>query len=169
MEQNGEIGIVDIVGPKPINHYVCALRQQLDIQRSQNKITIQKLYLMIDTMKDLFTLVAKRKEKVLKEFVKEQVDGSFQQLKLLAKVPNTEIKMWESHNNTRFYGTATLRDRSQFLLTLSAIMRSDSVYNIDLYYMCVFKFLLPKDQDPYHIIIIRHGDGKGSNEQNLLR
>ena len=64
MEQNGEIGVVDIVGPKLINGYVCAIRQQLDIQRRQNKTTIQKLYLMIGTMKDLFTLVAKRKEKV---------------------------------------------------------------------------------------------------------
>ena len=43
MDHNGERGVVDVVGPQVITHYVCAIRQQLDIQRRQNKITNQKV------------------------------------------------------------------------------------------------------------------------------
>ena len=117
---------------------------------------------MTDRMNDLVNIVETRKERVLKELCKEQLEGSFQPFKLLAEVPNIEIKMWESHNNTRVYRTADLRDRFQFLLTLSTVMRSDSVYKANLCDMCDFTFLQRREKDPYHILILRDRDGKGS-------
>ena len=65
----------------------------------------------------------------------------------------------------RVYGTAALRDIFKVLFTLSAITRSDSVYKTDLCDMCDFTFLQPKEKDPYHIITLRDGDGKGSKAQ----
>ena len=91
---------------------------------------------MTDRMTDLVKIVVTRRERVTKELNKEQLDGSFQPFKLLSEVSNKEIKMWESHNNTRVYGTAALRDRFHFLLNLSDVMRSDSVYKVYLCDMC---------------------------------
>ena len=63
-------------------------------------------------------------------------------------------------NMTKVYGTAALRDRFQFLHTLAAVMRSDSVYKADLADMCDFNFKQPREPDPYHIVVMRDGDGK---------
>ena len=53
VNHNVERGVVYDVGPQVINHYLCALRQRLDIQCRQNEITIQKLDLVIDGVTDL--------------------------------------------------------------------------------------------------------------------
>ena len=108
MEHNGKRSVVNIVGAQVINHYLCAIRQQVDIQCWQNKITIQKMDLMRNRMKGLVTLVGKSKERVLKELCKERIDGSFQPFKLEAEVPNMEIKMWVTHNNTRVYDSSSV-------------------------------------------------------------
>ena len=44
-------------------------------------------------------------------------------------------------------------------------MRSDSVYKADLFDGCNFTYLQPREQDPYHTIILRDDDGKGSKVQ----
>ena len=58
MDHNGERGVVDIVDPQIISHYLCAICQQLDIQSRQNIINIQKSDFMTDRMIDLFKIVA---------------------------------------------------------------------------------------------------------------
>ena len=113
-------------------------------------------------MTHLVILVGKGKERVLKEIFKERIDSSFQPFALLAEAPTIEIKMWEAHNNTHGYGTSALRDEFYFLFTLSAVTRSASVYKGDLCDMCYFTFLQQREQDPYHIIILRDSDSKGS-------
>ena len=60
----------------------------------------------------------------------------------------------------RSYGTAALRDRFQFLMTLSSVMRSDSIYKADLCDLCDFSFLQPGEHSPYHVMILRDGGGK---------
>ena len=41
-------------------------------------------------------------------------------------------------------------------------MRSDSVSKADLCDICDFMLLQPREKDPYHILVLRDGDGKGS-------
>ena len=47
-------------------------------------------------------------------------------------------------------------------MTLSAVVRSDSLYSADLCALCDFTFSQPKEHDPYHIMILRDGDAKTS-------
>ena len=66
---------------------------------------------------------------------------------------------------TKVYGTAALRDRFQFLHTLAAVMRSDSVYKAELADICDFNFKQPRELDPYHIMVLGDGDGKQSRKK----
>ena len=68
----------------------------------------------------------------------------------------------EHKKNTRVYSLNALRNRFQFLMTLGAVMRSDSLYSADLCDLCDFTFLQPKEGDDYHIMILRDGDAKTS-------
>ena len=69
------------------------------------------------------------------------------------------------HNHKRIYGTAALRDRFQFLMTLSAVMRSDSIYKADLCDLCDFSFKQGGEHSPYHILILRDGGGKSVQDK----
>ena len=69
------------------------------------------------------------------------------------------------NKSKRVYGTAALRDRFQFLMTLSAVMRSDSVYKADLCDLCDFSFQQGGELSPYHIMILRDGGGKSVQDK----
>ena len=43
-------------------------------------------------------------------------------------------------------------------------MQSDSVYKADPADMCNFNFKQPREPDPYHIVVMRDGDGKRSKK-----
>ena len=50
-------------------------------------------------------------------------------------------------------------------MTLSAVMRSDSVYKADLCDLCDFTFTQPGEHSPYHILILRDGAGKSVKDK----
>ena len=113
-------------------------------------------------LKDLIVLVKNRRERVLKALSKERIDGEFQPFMMIEQIPKIEEVLWNYKNNTRVYGLNALRNRFQYLMTLGAVMRSDSLYSDDMCDLCDFTFLQPKEGDPYHIMILRDGDAKTS-------
>ena len=50
-------------------------------------------------------------------------------------------------------------------MTLSAVMRSDSVYKADLCDLCDFSFQQGGELSPYHIMILRDGGGKSVQDK----
>ena len=50
-------------------------------------------------------------------------------------------------------------------MTLSGVMRSDSLYKSDMCDLCDFKFQQPGEHSPYHILILRDGCGKSVKEK----
>ena len=75
-------------------------------------------------------------------------------------VPKIEDFIWNEKRNARIYGTNGLRDQFQLLFSLSAVLRSDSIYLADLSDLCDFKFKQKREPDPYHVCILRVGEGK---------
>ena len=69
------------------------------------------------------------------------------------------------HQRTRKYDTTALRDCFQFLMTLSAGKRSDSIYKADLFYLCDFLFQQPGEHSPHHLLILRDGAGKSVKDK----
>ena len=63
------------------------------------------------------------------------------------------------------YGTSALQDRFQFRVTLSAVIRSDSMYKTDLCDLCDFTFHQPGDSDPYHVLILIDRSGKSAKDK----
>ena len=50
-------------------------------------------------------------------------------------------------------------------MTLGAVMRINSLYSADICDLCSFTFTQPKEHDPYHIMILRHGDTNKSKDK----
>ena len=50
-------------------------------------------------------------------------------------------------------------------MTLSAVMRSDSVYKADLCDLCDFTCQQPGEHYPYHVLILRDGSGKSVEDK----
>ena len=50
-------------------------------------------------------------------------------------------------------------------MTLSAVMRSDSIYKADLCDLCDFSFTQPGEHSPYHVMILRDGLGKSVKDK----
>ena len=44
-------------------------------------------------------------------------------------------------------------------------MRGDSVYKADLTALCEYNFQLPREPNPYHIMVLRDEEGKQSKEK----
>ena len=85
----------DMVGSQAIQQYLGAIRMIFDIQKRQGLINITKNELMSDRLKDLIKLVAKRKEKVMKDLCKERIDGEFQPFMMLEQIPVIEEELWK--------------------------------------------------------------------------
>ena len=56
------------------------------------------------------------------------------------------------HQAIRRYGTSALRDRLQFLISLSVAMKCDSEKKTDMCDLCDFIFHQPGEHDPYHVL-----------------
>ena len=95
--QNVDKAIVenDMVGSQAIQQYLGAIRMIFDIQKRQGLIHITKVELMSDRLKNLIKLVAKRKEKVMKDLCKERIDGEFQPFVMLEQIPVIEEQLWK--------------------------------------------------------------------------
>ena len=64
----------DMVGSQSIQQYSGAIMNIFDIQKREGLINIEKSSLMTDRVKDLISLVSKRKERVVKLLHKERLD-----------------------------------------------------------------------------------------------
>ena len=95
---------------------------------------------MTTRMKNLIDVVNIRGENVLKKHFKERITDDFQPYRVLNDVPKIEDFIWNEHCDTQIYGTNRLRDRFQFMFSLSAVFRSDSIYKADLSDLCNFRF-----------------------------
>ena len=63
------------------------------------------------------------------------------------------------------HGALVLRDLFQFLMTLLAVIRSDSLYKANLCYLCNFMFHQPGEHDPYYASVLTNGAGKSIKDK----
>ena len=157
----------DVIGPQAVNQYICAIRKYAQQQFDDGLIEYRREDLMTSKLKDLIHGVNNRCERVLKKQFKERITDDFEPYRLLSDIPKIEDFIWNEHCGQRIYGANGLRDRFQLLFSLSAVLRSDSIYKADLADLCDFKFKQKLEPDPYHICILRVGEGKtvGSKAQ----
>ena len=74
-----------------------------------------------------------RGEKVNRATFKERNDGAFQPYKLSTKINKIESFIWFGYSIIgKYYDATMLRDRFHFLFTLGAVIRSESVFKVDL-------------------------------------
>ena len=132
---------VDFLQNDSIQHYLGAIRVLVDEQILLGKTETRREDLMTKSLKDLINLVKNRRERQLKDLSKERIDGEFQPFLMTKQIPHIEKLLWNIKKNTRVYGLNALRNRFQFLMTLGAVMRSDSLYSVDLCDLCDFPFL----------------------------
>ena len=160
-------GIGDVLGWDMVNHYRCAIKRVLRYQKDNNANSLDKEALDSERIVRLLENVAKRKDRVAKANFKERMDGEFTPYKMIAEVTEIEDFMWNYHCQTPAFGAASLRDRYQFLGTLSGVLRSESLYRGDLSDLCDFKFKQRLEPDEYHIGIQRVSQGKANKEKVL--
>ena len=75
----------------------------------------------------------------------------FEPYRCLSDIPKLETFIWNERKEQRVYSTSGLRDRFQLLFSLSAVLRSDSIYKADLSDLLDFKFKQKNEPDPYDI------------------
>ena len=155
-----DVDIVDTVGPECVNQYLCAIRRLVQEQQEEGLIPLQKIDLMTTKMKDLIDDVNGRGERNLKKHFKERMTSDFEPYRILNDLPKLEEYIWNENKDKRIYGASSLRDRFQLLFSLSGVLRSDSIYKADLSDLLDFKFKQKNEPDPYHICILRVGEGK---------
>ena len=91
--------------------------------------------------------------------------GEFTPYKMISEVNEIEDFMWNYHYQIDVFGATSLRGQYQFLLTLSGVLRSESLYRGDLSDLCGFKFKQRLEPNEYHIGIQRVNQGKASKEK----
>ena len=157
----------NVIGEQSVNQYICAIRNYAQDQFDSGLIRFRREDLMSGKLKDLIKGVKNRTERVMKKQFKERVTDDFEPYRCLGDLPKIEEYIWDAHKCTKIYGANGLRDRFQLLFSLSAVLRSDSIYKADLADLCDFKFKQKLEPDPYHIGILRVGEGKtvGSKAQ----
>ena len=113
-------------------------------------------------------MVKSRKNKVTKAMFKERASGTFQPFTMIKKILCIEKYLWDCHSSTLVNGASALRDRYHFLMCLCGVLRSESMYLADLTDLCDFMMNPDNDPDPYHILIMRIGEGKGNANGNAV-
>ena len=75
---------------------------------------------------------------------------------MIREVPRIEIYMLERTALTPSFSAAVMRDVSQFLVSLCGVLRSESLYKVDLCDLCAFFIHLEhnKEIDPCHIFVM---------------
>ena len=63
---------------------------------------------------------------------------------------------------------ASIRDRFQFLMTLSGCLRSESMMKADLSDLCDLVYQQKSERSPYQILIMRIGEGKTVHDKNIF-
>ena len=152
--------LVDTVGHQCVNQYLCAIRRVVQKQNEDGLIDMRKDDIMTTKVQDLMKDVKGRCERVIKKLYKERVTSDFEPYRVLSDIPKIEEYIWNENKNKKVSGSSGLRDRFQLLFSLSGVLRSDSIYKADLSDLLDFKFKQKNEPDPYHICILRVGEGK---------
>ena len=84
-----------MVGSQAIQPHLVAIRMIFVIHRRQGLVTINKIELMTDQLKDLIRLVGKCKKRVMKVLCKERLDGEFLPFMLVEQIPRIEGELWK--------------------------------------------------------------------------
>ena len=63
---------------------------------------------------------------------------------------------------------ASIRDRFQFLMTLSGCLRSESMLKADLSDLCDLVYHQKSERSPYQILIMRIGEGKTVHDKTFF-
>ena len=98
---------------------------------------------------------------------KERSNTEFQPYKMAPEISRLEQYMWDYMACNTATSASVLRDRFQYLMTVHAVIRSESMYLADLSDLCDFMFQQSLEPDPYHIFIMRIGNGK-INQKNAI-
>ena len=160
----------DVLDYDSINQYLCAIKTLMLRQRSANLINLKGDDIMSDRMKLLIKEVKIRRNAVTKALFKERLSEEFAPFKMIGEVPRIEEWLWNYNNSTISFAISSLRDRFHFLMSLGAVLRSESLFKADLSDLC--NFILETEQteepSPYHIVVLRIGEGKQNSDKNIF-
>ena len=119
-------------------------------------------------MKKLFGLVIERKE-INKKLNYDEIFGKeFHPYNLIHQISEIEEGLW-NHGYGRMQSMcASIRDRFQFLMTLSGCLRCESMYKTDLSDLCDLVYHQKSERSPYQILIMRTGEGKTVHDKNIF-
>ena len=124
--------IKDLLDYDMCNQCFCAIKDILTIQREDIDNPITKSDLSSYRMKKLFGIVIGRKERNKKLNYDERFGKEFHPYKLIHQISEIEEGLW-NHGYGRMQSMcASIRDRFQFLMTLSDCLRSESLYKAAL-------------------------------------
>ena len=159
----------EVLDFETVNQYLCAVKQLMCTQRSEGLITLKSDDIMTDTLKQIIKEVKTRKNAVTKALFKERIDGEYDPFKMIGEVPKIEKYLWEYNNMTPSFGASSLRDRFQFLMSLCGVLRSESLFKADLSDLMDIKLesQLTKEPSPYHVLILRIGEGKQNSDKSI--
>ena len=164
---DADMDVGNVVGFDMVNQYLCAIRHISTDQCDDGINTITNIDINSTRVKRLMNNIKNRKDHVSKKNFKERINGEFKPYSLYSEIPRMERFMWKYGSGTAVFGASALRDRFQFLMTLSGVLRSESLYKADLADLCDFKYKQSRERDPYHILILRVSTGK-TNADKIL-
>ena len=119
-----------------INQYYCAFKDFLLIQNEENGNPLCKADLMTMKMRKLFTIVSGRKERNKKLKYDERFDREIHPYKMIQVISQIEECLWSYKYGRNQSMCASIRDRFQFLMTLSGCLKSESTMKADLSDLC---------------------------------
>jgi hypothetical protein len=110
-------------------------------------------------VKQLLSLVAKRKTRIKRANYHEKIDGDFTPFTSMGQVNNIEEKFWEGGKTARGC-LPGLRNRYIFLQCYSGLLRSETMFLGELSDMLNIEYQRQQDCDPYEILILQIAAGK---------
>ena len=160
----------DVLDVDTINQYLCAVKTLLLKQRSAGLTSLKSDDIMTERMKVLLKEVRTRRNAVVRALFKERISKEFQPFKMIVEVPRIEEWLWEYNNTTISFAASSLRDRFHFLMSLGAVLRSESLFKADLSDLCDVMLDTDKTNEPspYHIVVLCIGEGKENNDKHIF-
>ena len=129
-------------------------------QRSVGASGISTASLKSERVDELLKVVKERRavERLVNN--DERVDGSLNPYLLIEKVPLIEEELFSKKPRNEGGIAACMRNRFHFLLTLSGILRSESLDKADLSDFSTFKAKAEGEPHPYEVLILTFTQGK---------
>ena len=157
---SGNVPTKDLIKYSLFNTYLCSIKDLLAIQNDDLNNPFKKEMIMTNDMKKLFTIVSGRKERLKKINCDERFDNEFHPYKMIDQIADIEAGFWNYKFGRIQSMCSSIRDRFQFLMTLSGCLRSDSLYKADLCDLCDLVYHQNAERSVYQILILRIGEAK---------